>query len=128
MFFLVMNFKRATGAAPSMSTSMQAYLDGVTVKGLLSAFGSRDSAAYWDPEAGYDGDEWSFEAADGQIAKAYARYGSFRIGASNYRTAVELVAWLRVNGFPNAGCAKVNVDLYLATLRAHADINAMMAE
>jgi hypothetical protein len=125
MFSLVMNFKRAAAGSPSFS-SMQAYLGGVSTEKMLATFGSRDADAYWDPEAGYDGDEWSFEAADGQIAKAYARYGSFRIGASNYRTAVELVAWLRVNGFPNAQCDKVDIVAYFATMRAHAAINAMV--
>lgn len=98
---------------------MQVYLDNVTAADL----GPRDPDGYWDPEAGYDGDEWTYVADDGRVAKVYPRWGVFRIGAHDPRTAVELVVWLRANGCPAASCAEIDIAAYPA-----AQINAWVQE
>ena len=118
-----MNFRRDPSANTNL-TSMQAYLSSVSE----AALGPRNPDGYWDPEGGYDGDEWTYVSDDGRVAKVYTRWGCFRVGAHDYRTAVELALWLRANGCPDISCDKVDLDVYMASMAVHAAINAWVQE
>lgn len=60
--------------------SLQDYLPGVKHAQLVKAFGNPIEIGYADEEKGYDGQEWFFEASNGEVFTVYSRWGEYRIG------------------------------------------------
>ncbi len=93
-----MNFKRIDGDFGG--GSLQSYpSDYWTREAVEKAFGKPDSDAYYEPERGYDGEEYTFQSdedADGNYfyVRLYSRWGLFRIGANNKFEASEFNVWL----------------------------------
>jgi hypothetical protein len=73
----------------------QAYMPvGLTTDMMIKTFGPRDTDGFYEPERGYDGDEWSFfRNADNVTFRIYARYGMFRIGANDEEGVEAFGAW-----------------------------------
>jgi len=68
----------------------------ISTNTLLARFGARDTGTCYEPERGYDGDEFSFRAANGATFTVYARWGDYRIGSAASDDAVALFAeWFR---------------------------------
>ena len=93
-----MNFKRTTEANPANAGCLQEYVDFLEVSDIIELFGPSDKDGYEDYEKGYDGQEWHFEAEDGQIVNLYPRFSNLRVGASNNPIAQDFVAWLKSGG------------------------------
>lgn len=68
------------------------YLDGVTIKDMTRVFGT-PKLGYYEPEKGYDGNEWNFVSTDGRVFNVYHRWGQFRIGAHSDDVA-DFKEWL----------------------------------
>lgn len=57
----------------------------LTREAVVKVFGKPDADAYWEPERGYDGDEWVFLLGQGDQDvrfTVYSRWGFFRVGAN----------------------------------------------
>ena len=59
---------------------------------MLARFG-KPEAGLWEPEKGYEGEEWVFVGDDGAVYNVYARWGSFRVGA-HHDDVAPFVGWL----------------------------------
>jgi hypothetical protein len=80
--------------ADTSGTSFQMYLCAASVEQMTKAFGAPSADAYWDPERGYDGDEWQFESDSGLVFNVYARWGQLRVGAHGEEGVEAFGAWL----------------------------------
>lgn len=78
---------QACGSGPFLD-----YLDGVTREAMVRVFGTPPEG-YWDPDSGYDGEEWYFTGEGGEIFFVYARWGNFRVGGM--ADPAPFKAWLR---------------------------------
>ena len=94
-----MNFKRIDGDFGG--GSLQSYpSDYWTREAVEKAFGKPDSDAYYEPERGYDGEEYTFVAdtdpdqEEAFYVRLYTRWGLMRIGANNKFEASEFNVWL----------------------------------
>lgn len=67
---------------------------GTSRKAVADAFGFPNKDAYYDPEKGYEGDEYTFTDAEGNVGNLYARYGCWRIGADCNEVADAFGKWL----------------------------------
>lgn len=56
-------------------------LPALDVRDVRFVFGVAAPTAYYEPERGYDGDEWVFKDANGNVVTVYARWGALRVGA-----------------------------------------------
>jgi hypothetical protein len=88
------SYSKLSDQSSTNGTSFQMYLGAVTTKAMTEVFGAPDADADWDPERGYDGDEWAFKGPGDSVFNVYARWGSFRVGAHGAEGVEAFGAWL----------------------------------
>lgn len=67
---------------------LRCHLPQLATDALVAKFGARDTGTCYEPERGYNGDEFSFKAPDGATFTVYARWGDYRIGSAASGEAV----------------------------------------
>lgn len=82
------------GTSSISGTSLQIVLPDLSLAKVREIFGEPDKDAYYEPERGYDGNEYTFVDEVGNVARLYDRYGQFRIGARHGGIAMTFMCWL----------------------------------
>ena len=100
--------------------SLQAGVD-TSRTAVTAAFGKPCRDAYYDPESGYEGDEYTFTDAEGNVGCLYARYGCWRLGADSSEVADLFGKWLttKIPGFSYQLYSQAQA---VANVRMHAEI------
>lgn len=107
----------------SHGTMMMLWVDELEAEECRERF-DRNHNAYFEPENGYDGDEWVFINEEGKFATIYFRYGSPRIGAESIEVANEFADFLRMKTGKNFGTASVDPERYKAVIMAHKQVDS----
>lgn len=120
-------FTRNDNAA--LGGSLQATVK-VSRHALDLAFGKPNPNAYYDPEKGYDGEEYIFVDADGHVVNLYARWGCWRIGAENNELADQFGKWLstQINRSSYFSYQLMSPVQAVANVRMHAMIESTLQE